>query len=125
VLLLGQESLEEERFEDAVGWFEVATAISPDTQTAHACIGMCLDELGRLEEAADALDNALDLQPMDPVALYAQACVQAQLGDTEAALRHAATLVDAYPSFRDRLLEDEAFAHLQDHPRLLALVGAL
>lgn len=125
VLRLGQQALDEGDLETAVGWFETAVAISPKAQAAHFCMGLCLDELDRLEEAADALENALELQPGDPLALFAQAGMRARMGRTGDALELAARLTREYPEFREAMAEDEAFDRLRDHPRFLALIGEL
>lgn len=125
VLLLGQDALDRGDLDQAVGWFETAIAIKPDLQAAHFCMGLCLDELGRLEEAEEALSNACDLQPGDPLAAYQHASVLARLGRTDAALGHVARLTQRLPDVAERLADDEDFACLMDHPRFLALIGGL
>lgn len=125
ILLLGQNALDEGDIEDAIGWFETALAIKGDLQAAHFCLGLCLDDQGRLDEAADALDNAHGLTPEDPLTRYAYASVLARQGDTQQALKHAAYLADQHPALADTMLEDDEFAPLHDHPRLLALLGRL
>ncbi len=125
LLLLGQDALDRGDLDQAVGWFETAIAIKPDLQAAHFCMGLCLDELDRLEEAEEALSNACDLQPGDPLAAYQHAGVLARLGRSEAALEHVARLTQRLPDVAERLADDGDFACLMDHPRFLALIGEL
>ncbi len=125
VLLLAQDALDEGKTEDAIRWFETAIAIKSDLQAAHFCLGLCLDEADRLDEARDALGNAHKLAPRDPLTRYAYASALARHGDTENALQHAAYLAEHHPALADTMLEDHEFASLHDHPRLLAVLGEL
>lgn len=124
VITLGQEALDAGDVEAAAGWFETATELAPRLQVARFCLGMCLDELGRLEGAEDELRRARRLED-DPMARYAHASVLARLGRTREAVEILERLTSLRPELRERLREDEDLANLRDHPRFLALLGDL
>lgn len=125
LLELGSEALDRGEVETAASWFETAIALQPGLQAAHFCLGLCLDELGRLEEAEDALGNACRLSPEDALAHGMHASVLARLGRTRGAVAKLEQVADTMPELLDAIRDDEAFAPLHDHPRFLALLGEL
>lgn len=125
LLSLGRQALDRGDVEEAAGWFRTATMADPDRSTAHFCLGLCLADLDRLDEAEAALAEARRQNPGDMEATYAHAQVMARRGRTQAALRLLERLADDMPGFGQRLREDEDWACLHDHPRWLALSGEL
>lgn len=124
-MLLGQEAIDRGDLEAAVGWFETAVAIKPDLSPAHFCMGVCLDELDRLVQAAQAHRHARELEPRDPITRYQLASVLARRDRPSEAIDEVRTLVKENPGIADQLREDPDFDRLGDHPRFLALVGDL
>lgn len=124
VVTAGQQALDDGDVEAAVGWFETAVELAPDLQVARFCLGLCLDELGRLDEAEAELRTARELAD-DPMAAYAHASVLARLGQTREAVTILERLTGRVPDLRERLHDDEELANLRDHPRFLALLGDL
>jgi tetratricopeptide (TPR) repeat protein len=125
LLELGQRALDEGDPETAAEWFETAIEAGQSVATARFCLGLCLDELGRLEAADDALAQARKQGSDDPMARYAHAGVLAQLGRNGQALALLERLIDEAPRMQEPLRDDEAFDTLSDHPRFLALTGDL
>lgn len=124
VITAGQEALDNGDVEAAVGWFETALELAPNLQVAHFCLGLCLDELGRLEEAERRLRAARELED-DPMSAYAHASVLARLGRTREAVEVLERLTSRVPDLREQIREDDELANLRDHPRFLALLGEL
>ncbi len=126
LLELAQEAVGRGDHEGAIGWFETAIALQPELPVAHLCLGVCLAQLGRDEEALESLGHAAQLAPGDPVPVYHQARILARTGRSQEALGQLARVVPVLPGeMVEALAEDEAFASLADHPRFLALTGRL
>lgn len=125
LLMLGKNALDHGDNDAAIGWFETAIALKPNLQAAHFCLGLCLDDAGHLDQAQDALDNAHELEPNDPLARYALASIHARQGATRQALHHVHHVAQALPALAATMLEDDEFTALHDHPRFLALLGEL
>ena len=125
ILMLGQEALEAEAYEDALGWFETAIALDPEMSISHLCLGLTLTWLERHEQALEAYEAAARLEPGDPIPVLHQARTTAMMGRTEDTFRLLTQLQDRVPELVAALREDEAFDALRDHPRFLAAVGAL
>jgi hypothetical protein len=124
VITAGQQALDEGEIEAAIGWFETAIELAPGLQVARFCLGLCLDEQGRLGDAERELRQARKLED-DPMAAYAHASVLARLGRCSQALDALERLAPRVPELRDRLREDDEMANLRDHPRFLGLLGEL
>lgn len=125
LLCLGRRALDRGDLETAIGWFETAIAVDARLQAAHFCVGLCLDEMGRLEEAVDVLRQAHELAPEDPMTRYALASALARLGEGAEAIDLLGPLVRRSEMFADAMREDAEFDALRDHPRFLALTGEL
>lgn len=67
--LVGTSLLRRRRFEDAIPHLERACVVDEQHGEARLNLGMCLDELGRCEEALEVYDEALALIP-DAVFLH-------------------------------------------------------
>lgn len=67
------------RYQAAVEMYDYLLLLQPDYANAWANLGVCLDDLGRHEEALAACQRTMDLQPSDPklwrrIARTAEAC---------------------------------------------------
>lgn len=125
LLCLGREALDRGDLEAAIGWFETAIAVDSELEAAHFCMGLCLDELGRVEAAADVLGHAHELAPSDPMTRYALASALARTGRPAEAIALLGPLVRRSETFAELLREDAEFDALRDDPRFLALTGEL
>ena len=56
------------RLPEAIGHYEAALAIDPDSAEAHNNLGIALARLGRLRESVPHFERACDLDPRDPLA---------------------------------------------------------
>lgn len=125
VLIQGQRALDEGEIQAAADWFRTAIELEPDLEPAHYCLGLCLDEMGKLERAEAALAEARRVGDGDPLATYSHASVLARLDQARQAVEMLESLVDEIPEMADQLEDDEDFDALGDHPRYLALLGEL
>jgi hypothetical protein len=73
-------------------------------------------EAGRYDEAKALLLEGLELHPGNTSLLYNLACLEALLGDKDAALEHLREAA-ANPRMREYAMEDSDFDSLRDDPR--------
>jgi len=76
------------------------------------------------EGALAILRTALEAHPGNALILYNIACMEALLGNSEAALEPLAESVAAWPKFKQQAADDEDFTALRDDPRFQELVAA-
>jgi tetratricopeptide (TPR) repeat protein len=74
-------------------------------------------DAGRHAEARELLLDALDRFEDRETVLYNLACAEAQLGQTDAALRHLAEALRLRPAFAEPAAEDDDLAPLRTDPR--------
>lgn len=98
-----------ELFDDAVRHYRSAVRIEPDNGTNHFNLGSALRHLGRLEEAGDSFDRAIELNPDD----YQAYKVRSELRTQSAEANH----VDELRSALEKAPED--------HPGRVQLCYAL
>ncbi|HEV8639290.1 MAG TPA: tetratricopeptide repeat protein [Chloroflexota bacterium] len=91
---LGTLALARHQFADALAWGERAKAVAPKRAAAHGVIGDALVELGRYEEAFDAVQTMVDLRPDLPS--YTRVSYVRELqGDLDGAVQAMRLAVDA------------------------------
>jgi hypothetical protein len=73
--------------------------------------------------ALEACRHGLESYPGNALLLYNVGCMQARLGETEAALTALAESVSKWEPYRELAREDEDFASLREDPRFTELVG--
>jgi tetratricopeptide (TPR) repeat protein len=71
---------------------------------------------GDYPAARATIENGLREYPENPSLLYDLACLEALMGETEAAIEHLRRAVDQKPEYAKDALEDEDFASIRDHP---------
>jgi tetratricopeptide (TPR) repeat protein len=78
---------------------------------------------GKPAEAKALLTDAIERYEDTSTLYYNLACAEAQLGETDAALGHLRTAVQANPALAAHLSEDTDLASLRDDPRFAELLG--
>jgi tetratricopeptide (TPR) repeat protein len=93
---LGSLALSRHQFQDALRWGQQAMAANPFKSAAYAVEADAFTELGRYDEAVDALQRMVDLRP-DQTA-YARISYARELhGDLQGAIEAMQTAVDSAP----------------------------
>lgn len=98
---------------------------SPHHALAHLGRAICLAELGREEEASDALSAVLACPMEDGFVALQLACASARKGAHALAMGLLEVAVQATPALAQRALDEPAFRQVRDHPRFLMIVGAI
>ncbi len=80
----------------AIDHYQVALHLDPELATAHLSLGVVLLDLGRFEQAAEALENADRLAASVDTA-YTLAQVYARLGDNTKAVAHVESALEFEP----------------------------
>ena len=73
--------------------------------------------------ALGATNRGLEMYPGNAYLLYNVACMQALLGDDNAALTALAESVAQWEKYKDQARKDDDFVSLREDPRFLELVG--
>lgn len=95
---LGQLVMNFERdWEAAERHYRRAIARHPNYATAHQWLAELLYRVGRLDEAAREIENALALDPLSPVARWAAAIIYGTVGRVDEALRAADRATEIAP----------------------------
>lgn len=109
----------------ALSVLEGAVEESPRHALAHLGRAICLAELGREEEADDALGAVLACPMEDGFVALHLARASAQKGAHGLAMGLLEVAVQVTPALAQRALDEPAFRGMRDHPRFLMIVGAL
>jgi folate-binding protein YgfZ len=83
----GMEAFTEDRFEAAIAEFERATFMNPHHAAAFEAIGVCLERLGRLDEAIEIMRGLTESDPQNVMAWTNLSRYHAQQGHIEEAER--------------------------------------
>ena len=89
---LGKELYAMERYEETIIAALRETRLSPNNFEPHALIALSLEKLGRLDEAFNRLETALDLEPDSDFVLSRLAVLSGDLGRYEEQLAYLTTL---------------------------------
>lgn len=73
------------RYEESIPELQAASQLSPDTAEPYYALGIACKEAGLLNEAMEALAQAIDLNPLFPDTYLVAADVLGQAGEPEAA----------------------------------------
>lgn len=84
--------------------------------------GVAMMNLGRWDEAREALEKARKMAPKADYVIYALAALDCLTGETEAALEKLRLAIELRPENRYLARNDEDFAYLQEDPRFTELL---
>lgn len=121
----GRAAAKDHQLHQALAWFDRALHLEPGLGIAHFCRGMVLADLGRHEEAADAVEQSLGRAADDFAARIQYSRLLARNGHYDSALRMLGPALRAKPHLAAQVLADRDFSAMRDHPHFLQLVGAL
>jgi len=106
----------------AAGLMREHLRLRPGDATGWAWLGNWLQTIHRSDEARDAIDRALELEPEEPHILVHAARVSVQAGRREEAIERLERAV-AHGASTVRFPEDRDFMELADDPRYRALLA--
>ena len=97
-----------------------AAAARPDSSRGRAELSACFTQLGRLDEARDALATVPEARRRDPHFQYAEACLLAATGDRDRATATLADAVKTRPGLGRRAAADPLLSTLPGSPDWVA-----
>jgi tetratricopeptide (TPR) repeat protein len=106
--------LDAQQYQGSVEAFERVAALRPDYADAYTNIGIVEISWEKYTDAKANLAKALNLLPGDPRALYYQALVERNAGQTKEAIADLEAMLAKYPRSRDGLRE-LGFSYYQQH----------
>lgn len=122
---LGQLDAAAAEAKEGVAAVENHLALNPDDARALHLGAGSLVLLGEFERAENWLNKALEIDPQDSVVLYNVACNQANMGNTDTALKYLEQAVEYGTVSVAWMRNDEDLASLRGHPRYESLLQNL
>ena len=95
---------------------------NPRTADEHYQRGVAMMNLGRWDDAREALQKARKLGPKVDYIIYAMAALDCLTGEAEAAMENLKLAIQLRPENRYHARNDEDFAFLQEDPRFTELL---
>lgn len=107
--LEGTACFELKKYRDALYPLGQAVLMEPTEINYWLLIGMCQKRVGRCDLAIESLENALFIQPNNPVVLYNLSCYHALAKQTEKCLKYLARCLRLDPTFREFVCREPDF----------------
>jgi Flp pilus assembly protein TadD len=104
--ILGESLRSLKRFEEAIEPLRRAAETASNNLQALLALGWCYKRIGRLDLAINTLEQALAVEPSEPLLRYNLACYFSLAGNKNRALRYLSQTLSASPDYR-RLIDDE------------------
>ncbi len=102
---LGDRLLDENRFAEALHVYRILLAAEKNNAFYYRAYGVCCEQTDRVDEATEALERAIQLDPQDAYALTARAGIRLREGDKAGALQDLETAQATSDGKQPRLAE--------------------
>lgn len=124
-LLRGQAFRLQNRYREALEAYR--QSLATDSENVHALVGSawCHKRLGDLQAAIDDLEQALQLQPRQPLILYNLACYWSLLGNVDRCCDCMQQALDLDDRLRVYVDNESDFDPVRDDPRFQSCCSAL
>jgi len=113
------------RYAEAVPPLTAAAELSPESVPVWLALGWCYKRIDRLDEAIQALEQALLANTQEAIVHYNLACYWSLAGDVDRALQYLAQSFDIDPRYRELVAHESDFDPIRDLPDFQALMGAI
>jgi Flp pilus assembly protein TadD len=123
--LLGETLRELRRYREAVFPLRRSLELIPDDMHVSLALGWCYKRIGRLDEAIQALEQAIILEPGEAVLHYNLACYWSLARDRRRALQHLAHAFDIDGNFRELVVDEPDFDPIRNDPLFQSLTAML
>lgn len=114
-----------ERFFEALMPLERAAKAAPDDIRVRIALGWCYKRTGRLDLAIDALEQALLVEPEEPLLRYNLACYLSLAGRKRRALRYLSLALASDPAYRELVEAESDFDSLRNDPEFQAICASV
>ena len=114
-----------QRYEEAIR--PLTAASHRDPTNIHVCLALawCYKRIARLDMAIESLEEALVVDPTEPILYYNLACYWSLAGNVRQAVRYLAESFDLDPNYRDLTAEESDFDPIRDDPAFQAVTSVI
>jgi len=112
-----------ERHDEALVPLGQAAELDPDNIHIWLALAWCYKRTGQLEQAIEAIERALAVEPEEALLHYNLACYLSLAGRKRGALDHLAKAFALDPSYRQLTDEEPDFDPIRSDPEFQALCG--
>ena len=113
------------RYAEAVPHLKAAAELNPESVPIWLALGWCYKRIDCLDEAIQALEQALMANKQEAIIHYNLACYWSLAGDVDRALQYLAQSFDIDPRYRELASDESDFDPIRDLPDFQALLGAI
>lgn len=114
--LMGESLRELQHYHEAIFPLRRSLQLIPDDIHVWLAIAWCYKRVGRVEEAIDALEQAIDVEPGEAILHYNLACYWSLVRNRRQALRYLARALRIDGNFRDFVRDEPDFDPLRGDP---------
>lgn len=93
----GNTSFDEENYEEAVAYYDIAIKAQGNNATAYGNKAAALNLLGRYQEALEMIEKALDISPMDAMLFLNKGDILSSMGKTQEAIAEFDKAIEKKP----------------------------
>ena len=95
----------------------------PDDVDVHVALAWCCKRIGRLDQAIETLEHALEIEPGSAILHYNLACYWSLARDRRRTLQHLAAALEIDGNFRDFVCSEPDFDPMRADPLFQCLTA--
>lgn len=115
----------QEQYDRAIEPLALSADLLPSNLQVWLALGWCYKRTGKLNAAIESLEQALEVEPDDPLVQYNLACYHSLRGEARRALAYLSQAISANPSFRDLVADEPDFDPLRSDPEFKSLTSVV
>ena len=123
--LLGEAYRALERYAEAVDYLQRSAEAVPDDIHVLLALAWCHKRTGKIDQAVEALENALEVDPSEAILYYNLSCYCSLTGDRRRTLRYLAQALAIDADYRDLVEDEPDFDPLRNDPDFQELVSVI
>ncbi len=125
LFLKGQACRACDRHKEAIHYLKQSAQLDPENIHVFLALAWSYKRTGRIEQAIEAMKNAVDLDSSSAIAQYNLACYFALANDTPNAILHLSLAFELDADFRCHVSGESDFDNIRDDPRFMAITSVV
>ena len=125
LLLKGQALRVMECYQEAIDPLRWAADQEAGNIHAHLALGWCYKRINKIDDAIQALEDALACEHNEAIVHYNLACYWSLANNVGLALVYLAQAFDLDPDYRDMVAGEPDFDPVRNHPEFVALTSVI
>ncbi len=114
-----------DRHGEAIKAFRKAAEILPDNLPLWLAMGWCYKRIGKLDQAIDALESAMAVEPSEAIVYYNLACYWSLAHNKAHALEYLSQAFEIDSSYRDLVHSEPDFDPMRSDPDFQTLTSLI